>query len=361
MSPFTGEHRAFAIQAFYENGRSYIVARRKFRVKFNLRSIRQCPSTQLLKQWLKRFQETGSTLPKKRRGRSRTVRTVQAIEEVNQSVEQNAELSTRRRSAAMGISRSSLQRILHDLKLHPYKIQLVQQLKPDDHTKRERFSSIMLERFSNFRNILFSDEAHFHLSGFVNKQNCRYWSAEQPSRKHQKPLHCQKVTVWAAVSARGLIGPYFFENSSGQALTVNTERYVKMLKDFLRPTLAGLQEYNSLTWFQQDGATCHTSNASMEVVKEMFPGKVISKRGDIEWPPRSPDLSPPDFFLWGYLKNKVYSNKPETITALKENIRTEMAAISTATCQRVFENFKHRLEECSRREGAHLDDVIFKK
>ncbi|CAG5047060.1 unnamed protein product [Parnassius apollo] len=87
MSQFTGEQRAFAVQAFYENGHSYIIVRRMFRVKFNLRSIRQCPSTQLLKQWLKRFQETGSTLPMRRQGRSRTLRTEQAIQEVNRSVQ----------------------------------------------------------------------------------------------------------------------------------------------------------------------------------------------------------------------------------------------------------------------------------
>ncbi|CAK1587985.1 unnamed protein product [Parnassius mnemosyne] len=140
-----------------------------------------------------------------------------------------------------------------------------------------------------------------------------------------------------------------------------------MLQKFFRSSLAGLQEYNSLTWFHQDRATCHTSNASMEVVQELFPGKVISRRvyttttTNIEWPPRSPDLFPPDFFLWGFLKNKVYSNKPRTITALKANIRAEMAAISTATCRHVFENLKSRLEECLRRDGEHLDDVIFKK
>lgn len=212
MSHFTGEHRAFAIRAFYENGNSYVIVRRMFRIQFKLRSIKQCPSTQLLKQWLKRFQETGLTLPMRRQGRSRTSRTEQAIQEVNQSVEENAELSTRRRSSTLGISRSTLRRILKfDLKLHPYKIQLVQELTHDDHTKRAAFSTLMLERFSNFQNIIFSDEAHFHLNGFVNKQNFRFWSAEQPSLKHQKPLHCQKVTVWAAISARGLIGPFFLK------------------------------------------------------------------------------------------------------------------------------------------------------
>ena len=45
----------------------------------------------------------------------------------------------------------------------------------------------------------------------------------------------------------------------------------------------------------------------MPVIHQLFPSKVISKREDISWPPRSPDLTPMDFFLWGYLKAKVYN------------------------------------------------------
>jgi hypothetical protein len=59
-------------------------------------------------------------------------------------------------------------------------------------------------------------------------------------------------------------------------------------------------------WFQQDGATAHTARASTEVVREMFLEHVISLRGEIPWPARSPDLSASDYFLWGYLKAKVY-------------------------------------------------------
>lgn len=85
----------------------------------------------------------------------------------------------------------------------------------------------------------------------------------------------------------------------------------------------------------------------------MFPGRLISKRGDIPWPPRSPDLTPPDFFLWGYLKHKVYNNNPKNIDQLKENIRGEMAASTPTLLKKVFNNFRLRLEECRRREG-HL-------
>ena len=73
-------------------------------------------------------------------------------------------------------------------------------------------------------NILYSDKAHFHLIGFVNKQNCRYWASENPKLKHQRPLHSLKVTVWAAMSAEGIIGPYFFEIERGQTVTENSDR-----------------------------------------------------------------------------------------------------------------------------------------
>ena len=54
----------------------------------------------------------------------------------------------------------------------------------------------------------------------------------------------------------------------------------------------------------------------------------MSKNGDLEWPPRSPDLTVPAFFLWSYLKSKVYASKPKTVDELKYNIRAEIAAIT---------------------------------
>lgn len=84
----------------------------------------------------------------------------------------------------------------------------------------------MLQRFQNLNHVLFSDETHFHLSGYVNKQNCRYWAAENSKLKHQRPLQSLKVTVWAAMSSQRIVGPYFFENENGQSVTVNTLLYL---------------------------------------------------------------------------------------------------------------------------------------
>lgn len=134
-----------------------------------------------------------------------------------------------------------------------------------------------------------------------------------------------------------------------------------MIEEFFTPALQNFPGYNTRTWFQQDGATAHTSNTAMPVIRELFPNKVISRRGDISWPPRSPDLTPMDFFLWGYLKSKVYDTNPRSIEALKENIQREMANITELTCRAVVDSFRRRLQECRDRNGLHLDDVIFKK
>lgn len=361
MERFSGAQRAFCVKHYYKNGDSCTVVRRLFRAEYELHDINQCPSESVIRSWVRKFEATGSTLNQKPAGRPRSIRTEETVNEVRTSVRRDPGLSTRKRSAELAIPRTSLRRILvKDLKLHPYKIQLVQELKPNDHNLRRIFAQTMLERFPTLNNILFSDEAHFHLNGHVNKQNCRYWATENPKSKHQKPLHSPKVTVWAAISAQGIIGPYFFEDERGQAVTVNSDRYTTMLRGFFFPQLHQFEPFNERTWFQQDGATCHTSNESMVVVNEMFEGKLLSRRGDIPWPPRSPDLTPCDFFLWGYLKSCVYNNRPHSLDQLKENIREKMTAIPPEMCQRVFSNLRFRFEECLRRDGAHLDDVIFK-
>jgi hypothetical protein len=118
----------------------------------------------------------------------------------------------------------------------------------------------------------------------------------------------------------------FFEEDE-TSLTVNSARYVEMLNNFLLPELHRRRVNMRQMWFQQYGATAHTERATMHVVRGMFPQHVISRFGDILWPPRSPDLSICDYFLWGYLKAKVYNNKPHNMQELKNSIRQEIATM----------------------------------
>ncbi|GFW25123.1 uncharacterized protein TNCV_3156261 [Trichonephila clavipes] len=75
------------------------------------------------------------------------------------------------------------------------------------------------------KRILFSDEVHFWLNGYVNKQNCRIWSEANPQVYVETSLHPEKLTVWCALWAGGIIGPYFFKNDEGHNVTVNGDRH----------------------------------------------------------------------------------------------------------------------------------------
>ncbi|GFS77172.1 putative transposable element [Trichonephila clavipes] len=132
-----------------------------------------------------------------------------------------------------------------------------------------------------------SDEAHFWLNGYVNKQNCRIWSEANPQVYVETPLHPEKLTVWCALWAGGIIGPYFFKNDEGHNVTVNGDRYRAMITNFFIPELNnhGVQEL----WFQQDGATCHTARATIDLLKDTFGDRLISRFGPVNWPPRSCD------------------------------------------------------------------------
>ncbi|GFT34555.1 uncharacterized protein TNCV_4125131 [Trichonephila clavipes] len=76
-------------------------------------------------------------------------------------------------------------------------------------------------------------------------------------------------------------------------------------------------------WFQQDGATCHTARATIDLLKDTFGDRLISGFGPVNWPPRSCDLTPLDYFLWGYVKSLVYADKPQTLDSLHQEVNEE--------------------------------------
>ena len=97
----------------------------------------------------------------------------------------------------------------------------------------------------------------------------------------------------------------------------------------------------------------------MAVVREMF-GTVISYFDDIAWPARSPDLTVPDFFLWGFLNDRVFWRRIVTIQELKQAIIDEVAAIDENLRRRMYGNFQTRLQQRIDVNGGHLPDVIFR-
>jgi len=93
----------------------------------------------------------------------------------------------------------------------------------------------------------------------------------------------------------------------------------------------------------------------MTEIESFFDVRIISKA---LWPPRSPGLIPPDFFLWGALNGKAYANKPRTIQELENKIRLEISAISEDVLQATFTNMKLRIQLCLDNGGKHFQHLL---
>ena len=92
-------------------------------------------------------------------------------------------------------------------------------------------------------------------------------------------------------------------------------------------------------WFQQNSTTCHTTEATLDVLRSILQDRISSRRADIIWPPRSCDLTPLYYYLWGAVKDKSYGDKPETIDALMDNIREAIGEIQLHTIDNVHKNW----------------------
>ncbi|GFU78137.1 uncharacterized protein TNCV_4817741 [Trichonephila clavipes] len=113
-------------------------------------------------------------------------------------------------------------------------------------------------------------------------------------------------------------------------------------------------------WFQEDGATYHTARATIDLLKDTFGDRLISRIGPVNWPPRSCDLTPLDYFLRGYVMSLVYANKPQTLDHLEDNICRVIADIRPQMLEKVIENWTSRLDYIRASRGNPIPEIIFK-
>jgi len=140
-----------------------------------------------------------------------------------------------------------------DLNFRPYKIVIVQELIYRDMANRRISSEQLLEMLNDdsaINTVLMTDEAHFHLSGYVNRQDYRYWARENPQELISVLSTVKDLTVCCGIALFGVLGPYFFEVNKGAAITVTSEHYVRMVCNFYEPELCHRGIDLSSVWFQ---------------------------------------------------------------------------------------------------------------
>lgn len=199
--------------------------------------------------------------------------------------------------------------------------------------------------------VIFSDEATFHVSGRVNRHNTVYWARENPRATRELSRGSPKVNVWCAVTASTIIGPYFFEDR-----TVNAINYLSMLETFFINSLP--EEIAAEGYFQQDGAPAHYARIVRAFLDQQFPNRWIGRSGPFQWPAYSPDLTPCDFWLWGMVKDQVYAEPLGSLEELKVKITQVIRSIPAEMCRAAIEATFNRLHECIEHGGAQVETLM---
>ena len=268
---------------------------------------------------------------------------------------ENPSTSAKRASNELAISNTSTRRVIKQLKLRVYIPRLVQHLHEDDFDRRKEFCETMIENFQNdiglVDRIIWSDEATFKLDGSVNRHNSVYYATQNPHLIQTKEVASLGLCVWAAIHSGGIFGPFFF------AGTVNGQCYLEMLQQQFIPALETLPNHDEYL-FQQDGAPPHYANVVRDWLNSRFDGQWIGRRGSFcDWPARSPDLTVCDFFLWGYIKDRVYKTRSVNLAELCKRITNEFSLVDADLCRQACQSVLRRFDACLRANGEHFEHL----
>ncbi|GFW35775.1 putative transposable element [Trichonephila clavipes] len=105
------------------------------------------------------------------------------------------------------------------------------------------------------------------------------------------------------------------------------------------------------------GCESHTARATIDLLKDTLGDRLISRFGPVNWHPTSCDLTPLDYFLWGYVKSLVYADKPQMLDHLEDNILRVIADIRPEMLEKVIENWTSRLDYI---RASPMPEIIFK-
>lgn len=310
------------------------------------------------------FEETGSVNPpckclKEQRPQSEESEMREIM--VRNMIANNDTLSTRAVAEDPDINagKSTVHRLLKRNSYKSFKVKTTQEIFPADHGRRMEFCEDMMDRINNndqfLQNILFSDESTFPLHGRHNPSVVRYWSQENKHRRITlRTQYPQKLNVWAGILGDTIIGPHFIEGN------LNGQKYLELLQNQVIPAVQGLENIDMAhIWYQHDGCPAH--NAAGEYLNQIFPHRIISTYGDIKWPPRSPELSPNDFFLWGEIKQTIYTHhhqRANNLDELRLKIVEATQNITPAMLREVRQEFYDRLGYCLAQQGDVFEHLI---
>lgn len=353
----------------YHQSGSAVVVLERFRQQYpNVR----VPSRATIFKNVQKYRMSGTSrnLNKERSGRRRTARTAANIEAVRNHLEEHhagedREQTISSRRNGLGLSSSTFNRITRlDLHYHPYQMIRRQQLLPGDMQRRLNLCQWLLAQRQRFlEDFIIGDESGFAMNGMVNSHNIReYRPQRQPPLdfEYQRNDARHRVTVWVGLVGNGsILGPFFFRRN------LNGEDYLQMLNERVVPAINLIPRFRrqqngefGRAWWAQDGAPPHRRRIVTDRLTELFPNRVVALNRPVEWPPRSPDLTPLDFFLWGHIKSRVYITPPADLDDLERRITAQVEILrqDRNLIRRSVTDMLRRAQVCVARNGGHVED-----
>ena len=280
-------------------------------------------------------------------------------EDILRAFQEDPTTSTHIVAPRLGMSQWKVWVTMNQAEQHPYHYTPVQKLHEDDPLRRMNFCRFILnadmEDATFLRRILWTDESKFNREGITNYHNTHYWAEENPHLTKNHNFQIQfSVNVWLGVINDQVIGPHFLPD------ILNGEGYEDFLINHLPPLLENvpLNIRQSLI-FQQDGCPAHYRLTVREYLDQNFPNRWIGRGGPIQWPARSPDLTPLDFHVWGWMKELVYDREIQTRDELIQRIEEAAVTLRQTFSTRITRaQIRKRARACIRRRGHNFEQDL---
>lgn len=304
-----------------------------------------------INRWIKIKNNHGKILRIKKSTRKRPVRTKKLIKRVNDCIlSKKQPKSTRKLSKKLNVSRTTIQRIIKkDLGLKSYKKRVIPKVTTVQQAKRRSFAIWARKnvRKDDTKKILFSDEKCFDINGCYNRQNDRIWAVDRGTADfvggtHQKTKFPTKVMVWLGASFNGLTRPVIINGG------LNKEAYIR---DILPIALEdGKKLLGEQFTFQQDNASCHTSNDAQKWCNDNFWNFWDKQR----WPPNSPDLNVLDYCIWNEICQNMNWNNIKTKENLISQIKAGVNKVNLEVVRRSIDGWTKRINTILKHNGQFV-------
>lgn len=321
---------------------------------------RYVPSRQTFVALDRRLREHGAFHRPRPERLRRRVGDLDTEEIVLEYFQDNPTSSTRSCARALHLSQSTVWQVLRNNGQHAFHYQRVQSLHDEDFECRVQFARWFRQktyeepRFPS--QVLFTDESSFTREGICNLHNLHMWSDNNPHVTRQCRFQVRfAVNVWAGILGDNLIGPYILpERLNGRTYYIFLNEVLPELLDNV--PLADLRGM----YFQHDGCPAHFALNVRQLLDARYPNRWIGRGGPFAWPPRSPDLTPLDYYLWGHMKSLVYEtpilSEEDLIGRIVE--ASERIRETPGVFVRVRQSLQRRLDACIRTNGRTFEQLL---